>query len=821
MSTCYHCQEPVPANENRWIEIDGEKLPLCCAGCEAVTHLILDAGLDDFYRFRSAPSPKVEAGDKTRWSGFDTTAVLDAYAPSDINGERELRLQLDDLRCAACGWLVEKTLGDKAGVCDLRLNTVTGRMTLRWRQEDVALSELLAMLDALGFKPHPLRDGEQKPHHERERKAFLKRLAVAGLGMMQVMMYGVAMYIGAFQDMDVGIQEFLRYISLLIATPVVFYSGAPFFKGAWRDLLSRSAGMDVPVALAIGGAWTASVWHTFAGAGEVYFDSVSMFVFFLLIGRFVEFTARHQVSDTGNALAASLPAIADRIDDTGNTTSVPLTVLRAGDTVRVKTGETVPADGMLLDERASLDEALLSGESDAVTRKLNENIAAGAINRGAPFRMQVTHIGRDTLLSGITRMLENAQSSRPRLARFADRLARWFVAGVLLAAGVTALAWWQLDAARAFEITLSVLVVTCPCALALAVPAALTAATSALARRGLLTVNSDALETLSGITDVVFDKTGTLTVGKPRVSKTVVCGELPEQECTDIAAGLEAQANHPITDAFRAIARAQRAFLNVEQHAGAGVDGTHDGVRYRIGTAAFAINGRDALSPDASVASWVVLAREAGDGFAALAWFALEDSVRTEALNVVRALQHSGLAVHLFSGDAEKSVESVASRLGIQSFAARMQPADKLQRVRELQANGRRVLMIGDGINDSPVLAGADVAIAMSSGAVLAQSSADFVLTGKFSAIPGALQLAKRTRHVMRQNLAWALGYNLFALPLAAMGLVPPWMAAIGMSASSVLVTLNALRMKMKESSPPEPVGAQPAPVEFINLLSR
>lgn len=820
MNTCYHCQEPVPAHENRWIEIEGGNQPLCCAGCEAVTRLILDAGLDDFYRFRSAPSPKVEAGDKARWSGFDDMAVLDAYAPATANGERELRLQLDDLRCAACGWLVEKTLGEKIGVCDIRLNAVTGRTSLRWRQEDVALSELLAMLDALGFKPHPLRDGEHTPLHERERKTFLKRLAVAGLGMMQVMMYGVAMYIGAFQDMDPDIQEFLRFVSLLIATPVVFYSGAPFFKGAWRDLRARTAGMDVPVALAIGGAYTASVWHTFAGAGEVYFDSASMFVFFLLIGRFVEFTARHEVSDTGNALAATLPAIADRIDENGNTASIPLTALRAGDTVRVKTGETVPADGTLFDERASLDEALLSGEPDAVTRNLDENITAGAINRGTPFRMKVTHIGRDTLLSGITRMLENAQSSRPRLARFADRLARWFVAGVLLAASVTALAWWQLDATRAFEITLSVLVVTCPCALALAVPVALTAATSALAKRGLLTVNSDALETLSGITDVVFDKTGTLTLGKPRISGTIVCADLSAQQCLDLAAGLEAQANHPIAEAFRATAEKVFLFSNIEQHAGSGVEGILDRVRYRIGTPAFA-TGDDATAPENAHGSWIALSRESGSGRETLAWFALQDHLRPEASSVVRALQQSGLNVHLFSGDAGAPVEAVAAQLGIRSYAARMQPADKLQRVRELQASGHRVLMIGDGINDSPVLAGADVAIAMSGGAVLAQSSADFVLTGKFAAIPDALRFAKRARHVMRQNLAWALTYNLLALPLAAMGLVAPWMAAIGMSASSVLVTLNALRIKMKESSPPEPVAAQTAPVEVINLLSR
>lgn len=803
--SCYHCNEPVPAGENRRLVVEGEAVAFCCAGCEAVTRLILDAGLDDFYRFRTEAAAKVDDVDASRWIGFDAEPVLDAYASAADDGVRELRLQLDNLRCAACGWLVEQTLENREGVSEIRLNPVTGRARLCWRQEQVKLSSLLAALDALGFKPHPLRPDEQVSRGDAERKTFLKRLAVAGLGMMQVMMYGIAMYIGAFEDMDPALEQFLRYVSLVIATPVVFYAGAPFFQAAWRDVRARQPGMDVPVSIAIGGAYTASVWHTFAGTGEVYFDSVAMFVFFLLIGRFVEFTARHQVSETGQALAASLPATAERVMLDGNTASIPLSVMQTGDQVRVSHGSIAPADGRLLDDKATLDESLLSGESRSVERRRGDDINAGAINRGTPFVMQITRVGKDTLLSGITRLLEHAQTERPRLARFADRLARFFIGLILVAGSITAYAWWQLDPTRAFEITLSVLVVACPCALALAVPVALTAATSSLARQGLLTVNSDALENLNGITDVVFDKTGTLTTGKPRIRRTVVTGSLPEKQCLALAAGLEAQANHPIAAAFLQACEAPALLEAVEQVAGRGLAGVHGKRRYRIGTPDFALNDNSARNaPPGFEGSWVVLADEQGE----LAWFELEDAIRHDALLAIRQLRENGLALHLFSGDSESTVQEVAQRLHIEDHHARQRPEDKLARLRALQADGRRVLMIGDGINDAPVLAGADVSVAMARGAALAQSSADLVLNGSLTTLPALLERAALARRVMRQNLFWALGYNISAMPLAAMGLVPPWLAAIGMSASSLLVTLNALRLnrigrKQTEASAP------------------
>jgi Cu2+-exporting ATPase len=833
---CYHCDEAVPVGERRTVRVDGKPEPVCCAGCEAVANLILDAGLQDFYRFRTRSSAGVDKREDTsHWRAYDEVAVLDTYAPrtaEDRNSNyREVRLKLDDLRCAACGWLIEQTLGDTDGICDIQLNVVNGRVTLRWEDGKVRLSDLLAHLDRLGFHPHPLQPGDMDNHAEREKRRYLKRLAVAGLGMMQAMMYAIAMYIGAIEPGSPGsgigsgsgmapeTWHFLRGVSLLIATPVVFYSAAPFFRGAWRDLSHRRAGMDVPVSIAIGAAYAASTWHTLSGSGEVYFDSVSMFVFFLLIGRFLEFNARHQVAAAGSAMAASLPATALVADADGSHRTVPLAQLRIDQQVIVTAGSVVPADGELLDNTATLDESLLTGEARPVEHIAGDTIPAGAVNHGNPFRLRITRTGNDTLLSGITRLLEKAQASRPRLAQLADRVAQYFVAVVLLLASIMAIVWWQLDAARAFEITLAVLVVTCPCALALAVPVALTTATGAMARDGVLAVSSNAFETLHGITDVVFDKTGTLTEGRPRITRTVVTGSLPESRCKALARGLETAANHPLADAFTLVSDDSVVFDNIEQVRGQGMRGSHAGHEFRIGTPAFALQDDTAPNAPAGLAdnmegNWIVLA----DNDGALAWFAVDDRLRPEAQRLINTLDKRGVTLHLLSGDSESSVHAVAQVLGIADARWRLQPEDKLAAIRQLQQQGRRVMMIGDGLNDAPVLGGADVSIAMGRGAALAHAGADFVLTGPLTAIGKLLQHAGATRRIIRQNLAWAAGYNLLALPLAAAGLVAPWMAAIGMSASSLLVTLNALRLRKtgRETAGSDATGAAPATGNII-----
>ncbi|UEX78586.1 heavy metal translocating P-type ATPase [Spiribacter halobius] len=866
MSGCYHCGEPLPAGKPRTVVVSGEAQPVCCAGCAAVASLIAGAGLQDFYRFRSAPAPRPEQAGGEDWSAWDADAAQSGSVRTRADGAREVVLLLEGLRCAACGWLIEHLLGRAPGVREVSVNPATARALVVWNPARTGLGALLARLDGLGYRPHPLTPGEHTPAALRERRAALRRLAVAGLGMMQVMMYAVGLYAGGIhQGMDPAIETLLRWVSALVATPVALYAGWPFFRGAWRDLRARRPGMDVPVALAVGGAYLASLWHTVQGQGEVYFDSVTMFVFFLTLARFLELGARQRAGRASTALGRLLPATALRLDGNGEA-RVPLAALRVGDRLRVRPGEAVPADGCVLAGHSHLDESLLTGEPLPRHRGPGDVVVGGSTNTAGALEIRVTRLGADSVLSSVMRLLERAQAERPRVARLADHTARYFVLAVLLAAGATALAWWQIDPGRAFEVTLAVLVITCPCALSLATPSALVAATSGLARHGLLVARADALERLAGIRQVVLDKTGTLTRGRITLTATTPLGALPEAECRALAASLEAEAGHPLARAFDGEARAD-GIEAIESIPGAGVEGRWQGQRLRLGrpdwvaalartSHRFAKRGRGdggqdkarespgaqaylrvrrapgpSATPDCPPdprpqprigemcglagitapagqddgATVVMLGTEAG----LLARFRLQDEPRPEAAAAVEALREAGLAVSIASGDARGPVSAVARSLGIDDWHAGLDPAGKLAVLARKRDDGA-VAMVGDGVNDAPVLAGADVSVAMGSGAALAHGSADLLLVGeRLAGLAEAVRLARRTRGVIRQNLAWAAGYNALALPLAALGQVPPWAAAIGMSASSVLVVLNATRLARR--APDRETPAAPA----------
>jgi Cu2+-exporting ATPase len=522
------------------------------------------------------------------------------------------------------------------------------------------------------------------------------------------------------------------------------------------------------------------VAETLRGGPHVWYDAAVMFVFLLLVARMIEQRARNLASAQVDALARARPVLAVRERADGATEQLPVAELRMDDIVRVAPGEALPADGRLL-EAARLDEALLTGEATPVHKPAGADALAGSIARDMPVRLQVRQTGSTTRLSQLTRLVEAAQAQRPPLARLADRIAGGFVAALLLAA-LGVYAWWRMhDPARAFEVTLAVLVVSCPCALSLAIPAALAAGHGGLARIGVLALGPEALQRLARVTRVVFDKTGTLTVGVPAQLHVQSYG-IGASQAQAWAAALERDSTHPLAHAFRdgATTRAEDVVL----HAGHGMEGRIDGRRLRIGRAGFAA----ARADDGAI--WL------GDGQRPLARFVLEQAPRADAAAALRALQAQGIASEVCSGDGVDAVARLADALGIQQHRARQSPEDKLAHVRALQARGDVVAMVGDGINDAPVLAGADVSLALADGAAIAQRAADLVVTGgQLRAIPQAIAISRRTRRVVRQNLAWALAYNLAALPLAATGQVTPWMAALGMAASSLLVTLNALRL--------------------------
>jgi Cu2+-exporting ATPase len=798
---CFHCGEPVLTGQRYLVELQQQARPVCCPGCKAVAEFIRDSGLADYYEFRTSAALKPDnpepAATSPEWLAFDRPAVLERLSSSRAEGQREALLLVEGVRCAACSWLIERSLGQLPGVVEIQVNPATARARLIWDPLKTPFSRLLEGLTRLGYRPHPVQAGAQASLAQREHRQAMKRLAVAGLGMMQVLTYAVSLYAGAFQGMDEDIRSFLRLISLLVATPVVLYSGFPFFQGAWRDLRAGRPGMDVPVALAIGAAYIASLVNGFRGVGEVYFDSVTMFVFLLSLGRFAEMTARHRAGEMSDALSRLAPSTALRLaPGADQAESIGVSELQPGDRVLIRAGDPFPADGSLESASTLVDESMLTGESRPVRRSRGEPLIGGSLNVGDPVEMRVERTGADTVLSHVARLLQRAQAARPGLARSADLVARWFVIGVLVVAAGVAAFWAAHEPANAFAITLSVLVVTCPCALSLATPTALTAATTRLARAGLLVTRADALEKLARADHVIFDKTGTLTQGRVSVTAVKILGGYDRERCMRIAAALESRSEHPIAKAFAGIR--VPAALDTRVVAGFGIEGEVDGQRYRLGRPDFAAGLADPadLAQHDAAQDGTAAAIALGGPQGLLASFDLSDPLREGARTAVGRLRDLGLVTEIVSGDQEESVKLAAQGLGIASHRSRQTPEEKLSHIRQLQHQGRRVVAVGDGVNDAPVLAGADVSVAMSSGAPLAQTSADMVLMGEsLTPLTHGVQLARQTLSIIRQNLSWALLYNLVALPMAAAGWLAPWMAAIGMSASSVLVILNSMRL--------------------------
>ncbi len=797
--SCYHCGLPVPDGADYRVEIDGAPRAMCCHGCQAVAQAIVDGGLTSFYRHREAPSRKPEdlVPEALRhFELYDQPALQQSFVEVDEASTRTASLILEGITCAACVWLNERHVNALPGVIDFSVNYSTHRARVHWDDSRVHLSDILKAISEIGYVAHPFDPGRQETVHKKEKSAALRRLAVAGLGAMQVMMLAIAMYAGDYSGMDEGLRVFMRWVSLLLTLPVVLYSAAGFFTTAWRDLRRRHLSMEVPVSLAIGGAFAASVWSTVFGGTEVYFDSVCMFAFFLLTSRYLEMGARHRAGEAAEELVKLLPATATRLTDEGEVV-VAVSELAAGDRVMVRPGETIPADGMVDDGCSSVDESLLTGESLPRPRQVGDELVGGSLNVESPLVMVVEKVGEDTLVSAIVRLLDRAQSEKPRVARLADHVAGWFV-GVLLIVATMVAVWWTIQAPeQAFAVTLSVLVVTCPCALSLATPTAVTAASGALTRLGLLTTRGHALETLAQASHALFDKTGTLTRGILQLSEVELLNpqRADRERCLALAAALESGSEHPVGRALAAHALQPPGVSGLTALPGQGMQGDIGGRSYRIGNPAYvvALSGSMLPEPAASDATQVLLGDEGG----ILARFELRDELRPDAREAIKDLRELGLEVEILSGDAAGAVHRVAGQLDIARAHSGMRPDDKLARVRELQAAGHTVAMIGDGVNDAPVLAGADVSIAMGQGAQLAHASADMVvLSERLVVLAQGVRKARATRAVIKQNLAWAILYNVAAVPMAAAGLVAPWMAAIGMSFSSLVVVFNALRLK-------------------------
>ncbi|UGA56326.1 heavy metal translocating P-type ATPase [Vibrio sp. VB16] len=785
--SCYHCGEDVPENTDFIVEILGETREMCCPGCQAVAQTIIDSGLVSYYQYRTEKAEKAELVPEQLQAliNYDNEEVQSEFVRKNDNTS-EVTLSLEGVTCAACAWLIEKQINDKSGVNLIRVNTTTNRAIVNWDNTQTKLSDLLSSIHRLGYKAAPFEADAHEATYHQSMKQYLYRLGIAGLASMQVMMLAVALYFEVFGDLDSEFKQYLRIVSLLFATPVLLYSALPFYLNAWRSIRGRTLGMDVPVSIALIFAYVASVIATVQEQGEVFFESVSMFTFFLLLGRFLEMRARRKAAAASANLLKLIPAMATKIDGT----QVPVRVLQPGDRVRVLPGEHIPADGLIKDGRIHVDESMLTGESIPVVKSVDDSVYAGSINTDEAFELEVTATKAESMLASIVRLQDEAQMTKPKIAQVADVIARYFVAAILTIAFATWLYWQQHQPDDAFWIMLSVLVATCPCALSLATPTAVTCATSRMGDLGLLLRKAHVIETFCKVNHLVIDKTGTLTKGEIHIDDVALYSVQDEDTCLAIAAALEEHANHPIAKAFKQTSKKDATVSEVKNVIGFGVQGLWQGQECRIGNAQFVL-GDEALSTPSSIFLSVDNQH--------IATFSYRDPIRNESKAFIEQLHSLGIKTTLLTGDSLINANRVAQEINVGKVVADASPEKKLAYLRAL-GKEEIILMVGDGINDAPTLSGAHLSIAMGGGTDVAKASADIVLLGdKLSHILHARKLALNTRKVIRQNLAWSLGYNLLILPLAVMGHVAPYIAVVGMSASSIIVVTNSLRLLKKD----------------------
>ena len=886
MSACYHCQQPIPAG----IHIqDSHGHAYCCHACEAVAQIISAHHLEQYYQVRDRPAPRPEhPWDASHWQAYDLPEIAAQYIYQD-GDDQEIHLYIDGLHCAACTWLISRALQDAHGINHARINLGTGRAEIRWR--DTPLSAILATIASLGYTPNLHTPDEEDNKQRRERNHDLLRLIVAGLGMMQVMMFATGLYTGAWHGIDHEYEQLLRWISLLCSAPVMLYAGYPYLKNAWLGLRHRQPNMDLPIALACAGAWLASLYHTLIGRGEIYYDGVTMFIFFISISRYLEAHTRRRARHNQQHFARLLPDAVYKYNDRGETQLVPLPAIQPGDHIRVLPTHTIPVDGEITGGASRIDENMLTGESTPQYKTSGDRVHAGSTNLQSPLDIRVTQTGQQTTLAAIRRISARAEQHRsPQIDRN-EALAQHTVLAVLVLAAAGYLLWQWIDPARAFDIALAILVATCPCALSLATPTVLTAALNHAHKHHILIKNSNTLDRLPHIRRILFDKTGTLTQGKYQLQQSDYHGE--PQLLLTIAKTLETHSTHPIAWYYSQQPVATVAMDNIEQHSGKGISGDYDGSRWHIGSAAYMQENSVEIPPpeqppppvgegwdgayphttDADTttdAGWPLMADknnvghkyptyeennplpcEAGEGWgggveksrmattddkavpcdpklppprpsptggeSALtdantthvylaenrelrAHYQLGDPERDNlAATLARLQAHYHLAIA--SGDRAENVARLAARYGITDWHGGLDPAAKLAL---LEANDpEHTLMIGDGINDAPVLARASVSVAVGRANPLSQTHADIVLLKNGpEALPYLLDLAARSRRITRQNLIWATVYNLTILPLAISGYLTPWIAALGMSTSSLLVIANALRI---HRTPPPP----------------
>jgi Cu2+-exporting ATPase len=800
--TCFHCDEIIPSGFNAVLTISDQQQSFCCYGCLAIAETIVSGGLENFYQHRTQASEKPDPLNQSQQDEiylYDDKALQEDFVTTN-EGISETHLSIGGITCAACIWLLEREINHIEGVSRFTINHTSHRAILTWNNDECHLSSALLKARQLGYKAHPYQEVLAKKQAQLEKRASIFRIAVAGIASMQNMMFSLPLYLGSASSIDPEYIALFRWVSLIMCTPVVLFSAWPFIKAAQRDIKTHHLTMDLPVSLAILAAYFSSAFITvFSDShleSDVYFDSVAMFTFFLLLGRFFEMQTRHKHLNSDADFNQLLPSTA-RVKTADGEISKPAHKIEIGDILIIHQGQISPADGMVVEGQSRFDESALTGEFLPITKTIGSVVNGGTANVENTILIATTATPKHSRVAAIIRMLDQAQHEKPQTVQLADIVASYFVAFVLLSASVAGVFWYFINPDAVFATVLSILVVTCPCALSLATPTALTSVNTFLRSKGLLMAKGHTLEAMNSTTDIIFDKTGTLTEGKLKLSCTTVYNNMTENKAKVIAAALENHSRHPIANAFRPYF--DEKANHVETTLGYGLQGSFNGNTYRLGNIAYALNNtspRETINEPTGIHIFLSKLSEENQ-YELLAQFELSDTLRAESLNCVKAFQAQGIQVHILSGDHLNSVQHIAHQLGIKHIKAAQSPEQKLNYVRKLQQENKEVAMVGDGINDLPVLSGARLSIAMGGASDITKLNSDAVLLNShMSVLNLAFQSASKARKIIKQNMAWAIGYNLLMLPLAVMGLVPPYFAALGMSLSSLIVVFNSLRLK-------------------------
>lgn len=756
-----------------------------------MAHLIAGADMTAFYRQRTdyPPTPDQQSAQTSDW--YNDKTWLQTFAKVDAE-QQEIPLMVTGMSCAACAWVIERFLQELEEVQSVHIQLTLGKVTVNLLP-GCAANPVIDVLQQLGYRVQPWRADSRLQQMREDYRRDLRRIGIAFLGMMQVGMFAIALHAGALQGIDTELQQLLRLMSAPLTLFVLGYSGREFFERAWQHLRHRTLIMDSSVSLALILATSASLWSTLQGGGETYYDSVTMFVFFLLLARFVEKRLRDRDLIQLVRVADELPEFVAVLRDQ-QWQRLPRHTVQPGEIIRVATGEAIAFDSRVTTGTSVVDEAVFTGESLPRTVQKDDIVFAGTINEGSSLELMVEHGFSDSRLAALSQDIDRAGDDKPPHLQLIDLFAARFIGVVLTAAVITFVVWWNIEPARAFWASIAVLVVACPCALSLATPAALTAGNAWLGRRGVRVRSETGLLAIAAADHVIFDKTGTLTETQLVISTICTAQGINIDAALSTAAALQQFSSHPAARPFHQRAH-NNAVRNVEIVAAQGVEGwdSERNVKLRLGSLTFCREIAPGL-PDRPDEShyWVALVEDGRW----LAWISLSETLRSGTQKLVDELKREALTLEILSGDTEARVHQIASSLGL-TYTASLRPEEKLAEIKQRQSTGVTVMAIGDGLNDAPLLRAADVSIAVAGATALAQAQADFVITEEnTNRLLMIRKAAQATRRITRQNLLWAAGYNLLGLPLAALGYVPPWAAALGMSASSLLVVLNALRLR-------------------------